>query len=174
MKNSLFFWISRVLLLTFPLSGFAFDNGPTWFGFSHTPNISGARTIGMGGTAVASVDDASATLANPAALVRLTKTEFRLDGNFRHIEARNHPGADNLGTGESISLGLHVDETNQIDPAFQPHHPAQQPGPPTHPPITPTHTHPHTQPQLPSPAWRPGWSVQSSSSAPICAASSRR
>ncbi|MCK5262860.1 MAG: hypothetical protein KAJ92_04205, partial [Gammaproteobacteria bacterium] len=118
MKNSLFFSISGVLLLTFPLSGFAFDNGAMWFGFNHTPNISGARTIGMGGTAVASVDDASATLANPAALVRLSKTEFRVDGNFRHIEEINYPGADNLGTGESISMGLHVDETNQIDPAL--------------------------------------------------------
>ena len=118
MKNSLFFSISGVLLLTFPLSGFAFDNGSTWFGFNHTPNISGARTIGMGGTAVASVDDASATLANPAALVRLSKTELRVDGNFRHIEEINYPGADNLGTGESISLGLLVDETNQIDPAL--------------------------------------------------------
>ncbi|MFC1589800.1 hypothetical protein ACFL3P_05985, partial [Pseudomonadota bacterium] len=98
------------------MSVYSFDNGPTWFGFSHTPNISGARTIGMGGTAVASVNDASASLANPAALVRLSKTEFRLDGNFRHIEGLNQPGADN--TGESIRMGLRVDETNQIDPAL--------------------------------------------------------
>ncbi|MCW8830128.1 MAG: outer membrane protein transport protein [Gammaproteobacteria bacterium] len=118
MKNALIFWLSGVLLLTFPLSGFAFDNGPTWFGFNHTPNVSGARTIGMGGTAVASVNDASASLTNPAALVRLSKTEFRVDGNFRHIEGLNKPGADNLGTGKSIRMGLRVDETNQIDPAL--------------------------------------------------------
>ena len=118
MKNALFIWIFGTTLLTFPLSSYAFDNGPGWFGFNYTLNTSGARTIGMGGTAVASVDDASATLANPAALVRLSKTEFRVDGNFRHIEAINHPGADNLGTGESIRMGLHVDETNQIDPAL--------------------------------------------------------
>ena len=118
MKNSLFFSVSGILLLTFPLSGFAFDNGATWFGFSHTPNISGARTIGMGGAAVASVNDATATITNPAALVRLSKTELRVDGTFRHLEAISHPGADNLGTGESISLGLHVDETNQIDPVL--------------------------------------------------------
>ena len=118
MKNALPFCLSGVMLLTFPLSGYAFDNGPTWFGFSNTSNISGARTIGMGGAAVASVDDATASLANPAALVRLSKTEFRVDGTFRHIEAISHPGADNLGTGESISLGLHVDETNQIDPVL--------------------------------------------------------
>ena len=102
----------------YPLSGYAFDNGPTWFGFHYSLNTSGARTLGMGGTAVASVDDASATLVNPAALVRLSKTEFRLDSNYRHLDEINHPGADNLGTGESIRLGLHVDETSQIDPAL--------------------------------------------------------
>ena len=118
MKNVLLFCLSVVMLLTLSMPSFAFDNGPTWFGFSHTPNIAGARTIGMGGTAVASVNDASASIANPAALVRLSTTEFRVDGTFRHIEAMNHPGADNLGTGESIRLGLHVDETNQIDPVL--------------------------------------------------------
>ena len=118
MKNALFSWISGIILLSFPLSVYAFDNGPTWFGFNYTLNTSGARTIGMGGTAVASVDDASATLANPAALVRLSKTEFRFDSNFRHLDEINRPGAVNLGTGESIRMGLHVDETNQIDPAL--------------------------------------------------------
>lgn len=118
MRKTLFFWMSGVMLLTFPLSGYAFDNGPTWFGFNYSLNTSGARTIGMGGTAVASVEDASATLANPAALVRLSKTEFRFDSNYRHLDENSRPGADNLGTGESIRLGLHVDETNQIDPAL--------------------------------------------------------
>ena len=118
MKSTLFSWLARVMLLVLPISVYAFDNGPTWFGYSNTPNISGARTIGMGGTAVASVNDATATLANPAALVRLPSTEFRVDGTFRHIEAKTHPGIDNIGTGESISLGLHVDETNQIDPVL--------------------------------------------------------
>lgn len=118
MKNTLLFYLSVVMLLTLPLSGFAFDNGPTWFGYSSTPNFASARTIGMGGTAVASVSDATATLANPAALTHLSKTEFRVDGTFRHLEAITYPGADNIGTGESISLGLHVDETNQIDPVL--------------------------------------------------------
>lgn len=118
MKNALFFWILAIMLLTIPLPGYAFDNGPTWFGFNSTPNISGARTIGMGGAAVATVDDATATITNPAALVRLSKTEFRVDGTFRHVEAVTHPGADNLGTGDSIRMGLHVDETNQIDPVL--------------------------------------------------------
>ena len=72
----------------------------------------------MGGTVVASVDDASATLANLAALVRLTTSEFRFDANFRHFDEINKPGADNLGTGKSIRLGLQVDETNQIKPAL--------------------------------------------------------
>jgi len=117
-KNELFFWILAIMLLSIPLPGYAFDNGPTWFGFNHTLNTSGARTIGMGGTTVASVDDASASLANPAALVHLSKTEFRFDSNFRHVEAVTHPGADNLGTGDSISMGLRVEETNQIDPAL--------------------------------------------------------
>ena len=118
MKNALLIWMAGIVLLTIPLSGYAFDNGATWFGFNYTLNTSGARTIGMGGTAVASVDDASATLANPAALVRLSTTEFRLDSNFRHLNANDRPGADNLGTGESIRMGLHVEETNQIDPAL--------------------------------------------------------
>ena len=118
MKSALFFCLSGVMLLTFALSAYAFDNGPVWFGFHYSLNTSGARTIGMGGTAVASVDDASASLANPAALVRVSKTEFRFDSNYRHIEAIHHPGADNSGTGESIRLGLQVDETNQIDPAL--------------------------------------------------------
>ncbi|MDH5711887.1 MAG: outer membrane protein transport protein [Gammaproteobacteria bacterium] len=118
MKNSLLSWLACVMLLMFSLPGYSFDNGATWFGYSNTPNIAGARTIGMGGTSVASVNDATASLANPAALVRLTKTEFRVDGTFRHIESVSHPGKDNIGTGESISLGLHVDETNQIDPVL--------------------------------------------------------
>jgi len=117
-KNALFFWASGVMLLTFPLPGYAFDNGPTWFGFHYSLNISGARTLSMGGAAVASVDDASATLANPAALVRLSKTEFRFDSNYRHLDEISSPGADNPGAGESIRLGLYVDETNQIDPAL--------------------------------------------------------
>lgn len=118
MKNVLFFRVSAIILLTFSQCSYAFDNGPTWFGFQYTLNTSGARTIGMGGAAVASVNDASATLANPAALVRLSKAEFRFDSNFRHLEAINSPGAANPGTGESIRLGLQVDETNQIDPAL--------------------------------------------------------
>lgn len=118
MKNVLFSWISGIILLSSPLSLYALDNGASWFGFNYTLNTSGARTIGMGGTAVASVNDASATLANPAALVRLSKTEFRFDSNFRHIEEVNEPGADNIGTGKSIRMGLYVDETNQIDPAL--------------------------------------------------------
>jgi len=102
----------------FPLSDYAFDNGPTWFGFQYTLNSSSARTQGMGGAAVASVDDASASLANPAALVRLSKTEFRFDSNYRQLDEIRQPGADNPGTGESIRLGLQVDETSQIDPAL--------------------------------------------------------
>ncbi len=118
MKNIFFLWISGVILLSFPFTLYALDNGASWFGFSYTLNTSGARTIGMGGTAVASVNDASAVLTNPAALVRLQKTEFRFDSNFRHNEASNQPGADNLGTGKSIRMGLQVHETNQIDPAL--------------------------------------------------------
>jgi len=114
MKRILFLWI--LLSLTFSI--YAFDNGPSWFDFSYTLNTSGARTMGMGGTAVASVNDASATLTNPAALTRLLKTEFRFDSNFRHIEEKNLPGADNLGTGKSIRMGLQVEDTNQIDPAL--------------------------------------------------------
>jgi len=118
MKNVLFPWISGIILLSFPLSAYALDNGPSWFGFSYTLNTSGARTMGMGGTAVASVNDATATLTNPAALVRLSKTEFRFDSNFRHLEEVNRPGADNLGTGKSIRMGLKVEETNQPDPVL--------------------------------------------------------
>ena len=118
MKKALFSQISGIILLAFPLSLCALDNGSSWFGFNYTLNTSGARTIGMGGTAVASVNDASATLANPAALVRLSKTEFRFDSNFRHLEEIDRPGADNLGTGKSIRMGLQVDESNQIDPAL--------------------------------------------------------
>ncbi len=118
MKKVTFSWIPGVILLLSPLSVSAMDNGPTWFGFSYTLNIAGARTMGMGGTAVASVNDASATLTNPAALVRLSKNEFRFDTNFRHLEALNRPGTDNVGTGESIQMGLQVDETNQADPAL--------------------------------------------------------
>ncbi len=118
MKSLLVFWAFGVTLLAFPLSGYTFDNGPAWFGFNYTLNTSGARTIGMGSAAVASVNDASATMANPAALASLSKSEFRFDSSFRHIEAASHPGADNLATGESISMGLHVDATNQIDPVL--------------------------------------------------------
>lgn len=117
MKNVLLSSISGIILLSFSSSVYAFDNGPSWFGFSYTLNTSGARTVGMGGTAVASVNDASATLANPAALTRLSKTEFRFDANFRHIEEVNSPGAD-LGPGKSIRMGLHVEATNQPDPAL--------------------------------------------------------
>lgn len=117
MKNVLLSWMSGIILLSFPSSVYAFDNGASWFGFSYTLNTSGARTVGMGGTAVASVNDASATLANPAALTRLSKTEFRFDTNFRHIEEVNSPGAD-FGPGKSIRMGLHVEETNQPDPAL--------------------------------------------------------
>lgn len=117
MKNTLFFCISGVMLLI-PLSGYAFDNGPTWFGFHYSLNTSSARSLGMGGTAVASVDDASATLVNPAALAHLSKTEFRFDSSYLYQDETTHTGADNLGTGESIRLGLHVDETNQINPAL--------------------------------------------------------
>jgi long-subunit fatty acid transport protein len=106
------------MLLTAPLSVYAIDNGPSWFGFSYTLNTPGARTIGMGGTAVASVNDATATLTNPAALVRLTKNEFRFDTNYRYLEAVNEPGKSNLGTGKSIQMGLEVEETNQADPAL--------------------------------------------------------
>jgi len=118
MKTILFLQILRVTLLLFPFSLHALDNGASWFGFSYTLNTSGARTIGMGATAVASVNDATATLANPAALTRLSKTEFRFDSNFRHIKEENQPGKDNLGTGKSIQMGLHVEETNQIDPVL--------------------------------------------------------
>jgi len=111
-------WLTLPVLLAFPPVTFGFDNGPSWFGFSYTLNTSGARTIGMGNSGVASVSDASAVLVNPAALLRLPKTEFRLDSNFRHLDEVNLPGASNLGTGESIRLGLKVDETNQIDPAL--------------------------------------------------------
>ena len=105
-------------MLIFPLFGYAFDNGPTWFDFHYSLDIPGARTMGMGGTAVASVDDASATITNPAALVRLTKTEFRFDSSYLHRDVIDRPGADNLGAGESIRLGFHVDETNQIHPVL--------------------------------------------------------
>ncbi|MCW9056530.1 MAG: outer membrane protein transport protein [Gammaproteobacteria bacterium] len=118
MKHAFIIWISGILLLVCSFSGYGFDNGPTWFGFQYSLNTSGARTLGMGGTAVASVDDASASLINPAALVRLSKTEFRFDSNYRHLDEINQPGADNLGTGESIRLGLQVEETSQIDPAL--------------------------------------------------------
>ncbi len=118
MKNVLFSWISGVILLSLPSSVYALDNGPSWFGFSYTLNTSGARTVGMGGTAVASVNDASATLTNPAALVRLSKSEFRFDSNLRHFEEINRPGADNLGTGKSIRMGLHVEQSDQINPAL--------------------------------------------------------
>ena len=118
MKNVFFLRITEITLLLFPFSVYAFDNGASWFGFNYTLNTSGARTIGMGGTAVASVNDASAVLTNPAALIRLEKTEFRFDSNFRHNEENNQPGADNLGTGKSIRMGLQVHETNQIDPAL--------------------------------------------------------
>ncbi len=117
MKNVLLSWMSRIILLSFSSSVYAFDNGASWFGFNYTLNTSGARTVGMGGTAVSSVNDASATLANPAALTRLSKTEFRFDTNFRHIEEINSPGAD-LGPGKSIRMGLHVKATNQPDPAL--------------------------------------------------------
>lgn len=110
--------LTLLMLLLFSPLVFAFDNGPSWFGFSYTLNTSGARTIGMGNSGVASVSDASAVLVNPAALLRLPKTEFRLDSNFRHLDQVNLPGASNLGTGESIRLGLKVDETSQIDPAL--------------------------------------------------------
>lgn len=118
MKKVLLFWFSGILLLITSLSVNAFDNGATWSGFNYSLNTSGARTIGMGGTVVAVVDDASASLSNPAALVRLSKTEFRFDSNYRHLDEINFTGADNLGTGESIRLGLKVEETNQIDPAL--------------------------------------------------------
>lgn len=117
MKPILSSRILGITLLLLPLFVHALDNGPSWFGFSYTLNTSGARTIGMGGTAVASVNDASATLANPAALTRLSKTEFRFDTNFRHIEEVNSPGAD-LGADKSIRMGLHVEATNQPDPAL--------------------------------------------------------
>lgn len=106
------------MLLTFPLSSYAFDNGPTWFGFNYSLNTSSARTLGMGGTAVASVDDASATLVNPAALARLSKTEVRFDSSYLYRDEINRPGADNFGTGESIRLGLHIDKSSQINPAL--------------------------------------------------------
>lgn len=118
MKTTACLWLASFFLLTCPLTALAFDNGPSWFGFSYTLNTSGARTIGMGNSGVASVNDASAVLLNPAALVRLPETELRLDSNFRHLEEVNLPGASNLGTGESIRLGLKVDATNQIDPAL--------------------------------------------------------
>jgi len=118
MKQTLLSWISAVALLLSPLPVYAFDNGPGWFGFGYTLNTSGARTIGMGGAAVASVNDASATLSNPAALIRLSKTEFRFDSNFRHFDEINQPGADNLGTGKSIRMGLQVNESDQINPAL--------------------------------------------------------
>lgn len=105
-------------MLLSPWSVYALDNGPSWFGFSYTQNTSGARTMGMGGAAVASVNDATAVLTNPAALVRLPKTEFRFDSNFRHLEEVARPGADSPGTGTSIRMGLHVEKTNQIDPAL--------------------------------------------------------
>ncbi|HEY9200390.1 MAG TPA: hypothetical protein VIQ81_02240 [Gammaproteobacteria bacterium] len=118
MKMTSGLWLPWLVLLLFPLAASGFDNGPSWFGFSYTLNTSGARTIGMGSSGVASVNDASAVLVNPAALVRLPTSEFRLDSNFRHLDEVNLPGASNLGTGESIRLGLKVDETSQIDPAL--------------------------------------------------------
>lgn len=118
MKTAPGLWLMLLMLPGLPLPSLAFDNGPSWFGFSYTLNTSGARTIGMGNSGVALVNDASAVLLNPAALLRLPESELRLDSNFRHLDQVNLPGDSNLGTGESIRLGLKVDETSQIDPAL--------------------------------------------------------
>jgi long-subunit fatty acid transport protein len=103
------------MLLTLPLPSSAFDNGPTWFDFNYTLQNTDARSLAMGGAAVATTDDASATLTNPAGLVRLTTAELRFDSTYLRRKEVHRPGASNLGTGDSIRLGLQSDETSQFN-----------------------------------------------------------
>ena len=118
MRNVSVAWLAGLILFVCPATGFAFDNGPTWFDFHYTLDTPGARTLAMGGAALATVDDAGAVLANPAALVRLRETQLRFDSAYLHRTARDRPGTGNPGSAESIRLGLRVDRTRQLKPAL--------------------------------------------------------
>ncbi len=115
MKTALNLIVSGLLLLAYPSIGHTFDNGPTWFNFHYTLQNADARSLAMGGAAVATVNDASATLTNPAALAHLTSGEIRFDSTYLHLKEINRPGASNLGSGESIRLGLHSAESQQLN-----------------------------------------------------------
>lgn len=111
-----------MLLLTLPAlwlpKASAFDNGPSWFDFHTTLQPSSARSLSMGGAAVATVDDASAVLDNPAALALLSKAQILFDSAYLYRRALEQPGASNLGSGDSIRLGLSADANRQLKPAL--------------------------------------------------------
>lgn len=93
-------------------------NAGVQFNFS-TP---GARSLGMGGSFLASVDDATAAYSNPAGLLQLSKPEVLIEGRRWHYEtpfadrgrASGRPSGIGVDTLSDVSLGTAESEIDGI------------------------------------------------------------
>lgn len=93
-------------------------NAGVQFNFS-TP---GARSVGMGGSFLASVDDATAAYSNPAGLLQLSKPEVLIEGRRWHYEtpfadrgrASGRPSGVGMDTLSDVSLGTAESEIDGI------------------------------------------------------------
>ncbi len=103
---------SRTLALI-ALSGLLLAAAPAWaqtndevnagVQFNFTPP--GARSLSLGGAFLATADDASSAVTNPAGLIGLTRVEFSIEGLYDRITHR----FSNAGNGSGTASGMGVD-----------------------------------------------------------------
>lgn len=98
------------LALAFPTLASAQSDNEVNAGIQFNFSTPGARSLGMGGAFLASVDDATAAYSNPAGLLQLSKPEVLIEGrSWRH----ETPFADS-GRAAGNPTGLGVDTVNGV------------------------------------------------------------
>lgn len=98
------------LALAFPTLASAQSDDEVNSGVQFNFSTPGARSQGMGGAFLASVDDATAAYSNPAGLLQLSKPEVLIEGRSWHYET---PFADS-GRAAGTPTGSGVDTVNGV------------------------------------------------------------
>lgn len=98
------------LALAFPALASAQSDNEVNAGVQFNFSTPGARSLGMGGAFLASVDDATAAYSNPAGLLQLSKPEVLIEGRSWRYET---PFADS-GRAAGNPTGLGVDTVNGV------------------------------------------------------------